>query len=100
MKRFKHLVNTLKLILGLDTEWKDAFDVESEIRMREVQEDFNRRNMFISGHYNNAVVELEILRHSQKMDEKRKRLIEGLGVIPGWLALIISILGLIIAFVK
>jgi len=87
----------LDIILGLDKGWKDAFDADTLIQINQLSEKYTRRGIWGSGIANKIVGLLELKRKQQKKDEQRRRLIEGLTVLPGWIALVISLIAILVS---
>lgn len=90
----------IKRLLGLDNEWKKQFDNETSCMEEEIREQFAKKNLLRSGMVSRQIGQLQIKRVQEKRDEERKRLIEGLGVIPSWLALILSIIAILVSIFK
>lgn len=90
----------IKQLLGLDNDWKNQFDNETGLMEEEIREQFAKKNLLRSGMVSRQTGQLQIKRAQERRDEERKRLIEGLGVIPSWLALILSIIAILATIFK
>jgi hypothetical protein len=93
------IFNFVKNILGFDESWKSQFDNETDKGVRKINENFAKRNLFKSGMRMNEIGFYKVKRKQEKKDEERRRLIQGLEMIPPWLAVIISIISLIVSFI-
>lgn len=89
-----------KFVLGLDKEWQSAFDNESDWEKEILEEKWANKGLHGSGMSKREINRYLIKRKQEKKDEFRKRLIEGLGVIPSWLALILSIVAILVSILK
>lgn len=93
------IINNFKMLLGLDQDWKKQWDEETIDGEREINEDHNKRGTFHSGIRTRDIDRYKMRRLQQKEDETRKRLLEGLNLLPSWLALVFSILSLVVSVV-
>ena len=96
-KTTKNLVYLLKVLLGLEEEWKNQFDNDTKQKIEKLKGEQAKRGMLTSGIGKRKIGQLEIKRKQEKKDEARKRLLEGLKLLPPWIALLISIISLIIS---
>lgn len=99
-KKFRSTIYLLKVLLGLDEEWKKQFDIDATLEVENLKENFAQKGMYQSGKRERQISLLKMKKGQEKKDEARKRLLEGLKLIPPWLALLISIVSLIIALLK
>lgn len=90
----------IKQLLGLDNDWKRQFDNETSLMEEEIREQFAKKNLLRSGMVSRQTGLLQIKRAQERRDEERKRLIEGLSVIPSWLALILSIIAILVSILQ
>jgi len=99
-KNIRNTLYLLKVLLGLDEEWKKQFDIDAIEETENLKGSFADRGMYHSGKRKRQVSLLKMKKEQEKRGEARKRLLEGLKLIPPWLALLISIISLIIALSK
>ena len=97
---FDKLKNIFNIILGLDEDWEKAFFAETCRQAKEIDEGFNARGLSVSGIHNEAINNLTSIRIGQRREEKRRRLIEGLSLLPAWFALLISLISLLVTIIK
>ncbi len=97
---FDKINNIFQIIFGLDDEWENGFLAETNNLAKKIDEDMNGRGLFNSGIRLQAIADLKSKRIIEKRNEKRRMLLEGLNLLPGWIALIFSIIAMIISIVK
>jgi len=91
------LLILFRVLLGFDKEWKKQFNGDTIQKVEKLKKEQIEKNTLTSGIGKQEVSRLEIKRKQEKRDEARRRLLEGLKLIPPWLALLISIASLIIS---
>lgn len=96
----EQIVQFVKLLIGKDKEWQGKWNLETEEGRERLEEDFAKRGLGFSG-----VAKKKLKRYGEKRaaefkDEVRRRWSEGLGVIPPWLALVLSVVALIISVIS
>lgn len=97
---FDKVENLLRIIFGFDQEWEKGFFAETNAQAQKIDEDFSRSGLYNSGLHTQALGNLTVKRIWERNDEKRKRMMEGLNLLPGWIALLISIISLLISIFK
>jgi hypothetical protein len=85
------------VLLGLGRGWEEQFDRDSKTEVEKLQQEQVIKGMLTSGIGRKKIEELRQKRKQEKQDEKRKRLLEGLKLLPPWLALLISLISLVIS---
>lgn len=96
LKRFTQFV---RLLIGRNGYWRRRWGLETEEGLEEIDNDCNERGLFWSGLRGKERRRYEAKRAAEFKDEERRRLLEGLGVIPSWLSLFLSVLALIVSIV-
>lgn len=103
-EKLKSLVDSkfefIKLLIGKDTVWKEAWELETEEGIEKIKRKCSEDGIYFSGIKGERIARYRDRRSSEFRDEERRRLIEGLKVIPPWLSLFLSILALIISLKK
>lgn len=88
-----------QLIMGKNNEWQQLFELETTEGIEKLEDDFAKRNLLTSGIAKRKISRYKIKRKAMLKEEGRRRLLEGLGVIPPWFSLTISIIALIISLI-
>ena len=90
----------IELLVGKDELWRKKWKLETEEGLEKIDEDCNKRGVFWSGHRGKERKCYEKKRAAEFKDEERRRLLEGLGVIPSWLSLLLSLVALVVSLLK
>lgn len=93
----EQIMQFVKLLIGKDKEWQERWNLETEEGLGKIEEECSKRGILFSGVAKKKLKRYEVKRAAEFKDEERRRWLEGLGVIPPWLSLFISVLALIVS---
>jgi len=90
----------IKLLVGKDQLWRKRWKLETEEGREKLEEEYLNRGLGFSGVMGKKLKSYEEKRAAEFKDKERERLLEGLGVIPPWLSLLIATAALLITLLK
>jgi len=95
--KLERLTRFVKLLVGKDEYWQRRWKLETAEGRERLEEELLKRGAGFSGVAQKKLRCYEEKRGLEFKDEERKRWLEGLGIIPPWLALIISVVAFVVS---